>query len=99
MMVKELHRFQEGVLALRQSCQQPLADLQELQKQQEALTDEASTIDRAKSEVLHSLSTQAVKCDSLDKSVEALKNILENAIKTINVRIDITVQIPVCSSW
>lgn len=66
--------------------QKPVMDVQHLRSEHEQTRELVENIDKFKGEVTKSLSQLTVKCNTLDQHVPELREKLEQAIYTINVR-------------
>ena len=68
------------------AMQKPVMDVQHLRSEHEQTRELVENIDKFKGEVTKSLSQLTVKCNTLDQHVPELREKLEQAIHTINVR-------------
>ena len=83
---KEVGRLQAGLAALFKAIQKPTADMVQLQSDQVSLNGMVSEVDRTKAEVTAAIAQLSTKCSQLDNQVPELREKLETAVATINVR-------------
>jgi predicted nuclease with TOPRIM domain len=84
---KELVHLKEGVSALFNAMHKPIMDVQFLQSEHQHTRELVENVGKFKDEVTKSLSQLTMKCNTLDQHVPELREKLEQAITTINVRL------------
>jgi chromosome segregation ATPase len=82
---KELANYQAGVRELRQACEKPINELGDLQSQHAKLSDQASSLQQSKQELLTDLSFNSIAVGTIEKAVGSLRQLVEDAVETIQV--------------